>query len=83
MVDRETDYGLEFLLAFDGRIHHLEKGYWIKFRDQACQSDEGAASRSLLFIDAAWTRRHATGGLRQCPRCPRHRVEVQAISSGE
>src|SRR5262245_59726817 len=30
MVDRETDYGLEFLLAFDGRIHHLEKGYWIK-----------------------------------------------------
>jgi Family of unknown function (DUF6516) len=30
MVDRETDYGLEFLLAFDGRIHHLEKGYRIK-----------------------------------------------------
>jgi hypothetical protein len=26
-----TDHGLEFLLAFDGRIHHLEKGYWIKF----------------------------------------------------
>ena len=25
------DYGLEFLLAFDGRVHHLEKGYWIKF----------------------------------------------------
>ena len=24
-------YGLEFLLAFDGRIHHLEEGYWIKF----------------------------------------------------
>jgi hypothetical protein len=31
MVERETDHGLEFLLAFDGRIHHLEKGYWIKF----------------------------------------------------
>jgi hypothetical protein len=31
MVDRETDYGLEFLLAFDGRIHHLEEGYRIKF----------------------------------------------------
>jgi hypothetical protein len=31
MVDRETDYGLEFLLAFDGRVHHLEEGYWIKF----------------------------------------------------
>jgi hypothetical protein len=26
------DYGLEFLLAFDGRIHHLEQGYWIKFQ---------------------------------------------------
>lgn len=25
------NYGLEFLLAFDGRIHHLEGGYWLKF----------------------------------------------------
>ena len=25
------DYGLEFLLAFDGRIHRLEDGHWIKF----------------------------------------------------
>lgn len=25
------EYGLEFLLAFDGRIHHLEEGYRIKF----------------------------------------------------
>jgi hypothetical protein len=32
MEDRERpDYGLEFLLDFDGRIHHLEKGYWLKF----------------------------------------------------
>ena len=31
MIDRAPDYGLEFLLAFDGRIHHLEDGYWIKF----------------------------------------------------
>ena len=30
MTERETDHGLEFLLAFDGRIHHLEAGYWIK-----------------------------------------------------
>lgn len=28
---RAGDHGLEFLLAFDGRIHHLEKGYWLKF----------------------------------------------------
>lgn len=26
-----ADHGLEFLLGFDGRVHHLEKGYWIKF----------------------------------------------------
>ncbi len=25
------DHTLEFLLAFDGRIHRLEGGYWIKF----------------------------------------------------
>ena len=31
MKSRPSDYGLEFLLAFDGRIHHLEEGYWIKF----------------------------------------------------
>jgi len=31
MNSRTADHGLEFLLAFDGRIHHLEKGYWIKF----------------------------------------------------
>lgn len=31
MNDRVPDHGLEFLLAFSGRIHHLEKGYWLKF----------------------------------------------------
>jgi hypothetical protein len=31
MKDRKAEYGLEFLLAFDGRIHHLEEGYWLKF----------------------------------------------------
>ncbi|MGH6679182.1 MAG: toxin-antitoxin system TumE family protein [Bradyrhizobium sp.] len=31
MDDRPIDHGLEFLLAFDGRVHHLEKGYWLKF----------------------------------------------------
>lgn len=31
MNGRAPDYGLEFLLAFNGRIHHLEKGYWLKF----------------------------------------------------
>lgn len=31
MEDESSEYGLEFLLAFDGRIHHLEEGHWIKF----------------------------------------------------
>jgi hypothetical protein len=31
MPRRESEHGLEFLLAFDGLIHHLEKGYRIKF----------------------------------------------------
>jgi hypothetical protein len=31
MKDEPSEYELEFLFAFDGRIHHLEEGYWIKF----------------------------------------------------
>ncbi|MGH7193026.1 MAG: toxin-antitoxin system TumE family protein [Candidatus Saccharimonadales bacterium] len=31
MNDQPPDHGLEFLLAFDGRIHHLEEGYRLKF----------------------------------------------------
>jgi len=25
------EHTLEFLLAFDGRIHHFDQGYWVKF----------------------------------------------------
>ena len=31
MNRQSTDYALEFLLAFDGRIHYLKRGYWLKF----------------------------------------------------
>ena len=31
MPRRDPEYTLEFLLAFDGHIHHLEEGYRIKF----------------------------------------------------
>lgn len=31
MSHSASDHGLEFLLAFNGRIPHLEKGYWLKF----------------------------------------------------
>ena len=27
----QTDHALEFLLSFDGRVHYLEDGSWIKF----------------------------------------------------
>jgi Family of unknown function (DUF6516) len=32
MIKREkVDYGLEYLLAFDGRVHIFENGCWVKF----------------------------------------------------
>jgi hypothetical protein len=31
MNDKRPDHTLEFLLAVDARVHHLEDGYWIKF----------------------------------------------------
>lgn len=27
----DEEHALEFLLAFDGRVHWLERGYWLKF----------------------------------------------------
>ncbi len=40
MGKSDPEYPLEFLLAFDGRIHHLEKGYWIKFEIKRVKSSE-------------------------------------------
>ncbi len=31
------EHALEFLLAFDGRIHHFEQGYWVKFEVKRTQ----------------------------------------------
>ena len=31
MHDEQPEHALEFLLAFDGRVHWLESGHWIKF----------------------------------------------------
>jgi hypothetical protein len=41
MRTRAPEYGLEFLLAFDGRIHHLEEGYWIKFEIERVKPAKG------------------------------------------
>lgn len=30
----QDEYTLEYLLAFNGRVHHLEQGYWVKFEIQ-------------------------------------------------
>ena len=54
-----VDHTLEFLLAFDGRIHHLEEGYWIKFdirRVDATEARPHGLSYSLTL--------HAPGGAR-------------------
>jgi hypothetical protein len=40
MGNEPSEYGLEFLLAFDGRIHHLEDGYWIKFEIKRVEATE-------------------------------------------
>ena len=34
------EHGLEFLLAFDGRVHHLERGYRIKFEIRRVEASE-------------------------------------------
>ncbi len=39
-MKRDDDHGLEFLLAFDGRVHHLERGYWIKFEIRRVEPNE-------------------------------------------
>ena len=32
MMTGRADHTLEFLLDFDGHVHRLEQGYWIKFQ---------------------------------------------------
>jgi hypothetical protein len=50
MKGREAEHGLEFLLAFDGRIHHLEAGYWLKFEiKRAAVSKERPHGLSYSF----------------------------------
>lgn len=41
MNKRSADHTLAFLLAFDGRIHRLEKGYWIGFEIKRVGAQRG------------------------------------------
>lgn len=38
MTTTPDEHTLEFLLAFDGRVHSFEKGYWIKFEIKRVQA---------------------------------------------
>jgi hypothetical protein len=52
MEDDASEHGLEFLLAFDGRVHHLEEGYWLKFeirRVEATKERPHGLSHSLTL----------------------------------
>lgn len=53
------DHGLDFLLAFDGRIHRFEKGYWVKFEIRRVEGTE----RRPHGIAYSFTL-HAPGGKR-------------------
>ena len=50
MIIQPPEYQLEFLLAFDGRIHHLEEGYWVKFEiKRVTATDERLHGLSYSF----------------------------------
>jgi hypothetical protein len=55
----QPDHTLEFLLAFDGRVHYLEGGYWIKFQIKAVE----ATKRRPQGLSYSLTL-HAPGGTR-------------------
>ena len=84
MRDREPEYALEFLLGFDGRIHHLEEGYWLKFEIKRVEATEmrphGLAG---VLVHAARAGRDAAGGLRQCPPRSAQGFPVQGSTAGE
>ncbi len=70
---KSTDYGLEFLLGFDGRIHYLEKGYWLKFEIKKVEtSAERPHGLSYSFT------LHAPGGTRLIGFDNAHRVKGKA-----
>jgi hypothetical protein len=53
------DHTLQFLLDFDGRVHHLEEGYWIKFEIKRVK----ASRRRPFGLSYSFTL-HAPNGVR-------------------
>ena len=66
----EADHTLEFLLAFNGRIHHLERGYWIKFEIERVE----ATKRRPYGVSCSFTL-HAPNGRRLVGFDNAHRVD--------
>jgi predicted transcriptional regulator len=66
----EPDHGLEFLLAFNGRIHYLEKGYWLKFEIVRMMHQR----RRVREIDMKRAKVQSLGSLR---------AEMKAVARGE
>ena len=58
-MNDQPDHTLEFLLAFDGRVHHLEEGYWIKFEIKRLK----ATKRRPFGLSYSFTL-HAADGMR-------------------
>src|SRR5450631_3358185 len=40
-MSKQTDHGLEFLLAFDGHLHHFADGCWIKLEIKRVEASKG------------------------------------------
>lgn len=60
MSDSLPDHTLEFLLAFDGRIHHLEQGYWIKFEIKRVKATRRRPHGLSYSVYTARARRNAS-----------------------
>src|ERR1700730_9746843 len=81
MKSRDADYTLEFLLDFDGRIHHLEEGVLAQIRNQARQSHPETATRSVLFIHSSCAGWQAIDWLRQRPHWLGQNLSVQEAAA--
>ena len=65
MKKEETDHALEFLLAFDGRVHWLEQGYRIRFEIRRIEASP-PRPHGLSYSFTLRPEGRPRPGLRQC-----------------
>ena len=58
-MSAQSDHSLEFLLAFDGRRHLFESGYWVKFEIK--RAEPTGNGRKACAIHSRCTIRMAGG----------------------